>query len=230
MDGHKRIHYHLSGREGFDFDLTVVIEGGTLACLEPAPVARPWTALACRQCPNCPLDAAVTPLCPFAARIEPVVRSLGTLLSHDQVGIEAECNGRRVSGVAPAQGAASSMIGLIAAVSGCPHTAFLGSMAWFHLPLATEEETLFRAAASYLLKQYFVRESGLEPDWQLAGLKRRYEELQKVNMAMAARLRQVAERDATVNAIVRLDMFAKAVDWSIDEMLDELRPIFTATG
>lgn len=229
MSAQRLFRYRIRG-EHFAHDLTVVVAGDSLNCLEPAPVAREWTALSCHQCPNCPLDAATTPLCPFAARIEPVVAPLNALLSHDRVEVEAESGNRRVTASTTAQAAASSLIGLIGAVSGCPRTAFLKPMAWFHLPLATVEETLFRATASYLLAQYFAREEGREPDWQLAGLKRRYEALQIVNMAMAARLRQAGEKDASVNAIVRLDMFAKTVPWSIEDLLEELRPVFSAIG
>ena len=39
-----------------------------------------------------------------------------------------------------------------------------------------------------------------------------------VNVHLAQRLRQASARDATVNAIVRLDMFAKAVPNEIDEI------------
>ena len=224
----KRFHYRLCGPAGFCHELTVVLDAATLACVEPVPVARPWTELGCHQCPNCPLDPSVDELCPFAARIEPVVVPLGALLSHDRVEVEADCGGRRVVGSTSAQVAATSLIGLIGATSGCPRTAFLRPMAWFHQPLATEEETVFRAAASYLVGQYFVVEQGRKPDWQLTGLKQRYEELHAVNVALAARLRLAGEKDASVNAIVCLDMFAKAVPWSIEDALESLRPLFAA--
>lgn len=222
--------YRLHGPGGFAHELAVTIDGATLACVTPAPVARPWTALARHQCPNCPLDPAATPLCPFAARIEPVVSPLGSLLSYERVELTVDCGERIVSGAVTAQAAASSLIGLIGAVSGCPHTAFLKPMAWFHQPLATEEETIFRATAVYLMAQYFAHADGREPDWDLHGLKRNYEALHVVNRSLAARLREAGEKDATVNAIVRLDMFAKAVPWSIDEALAPLRPLFRNTG
>lgn len=227
MAGHRLFRYRLRGPEGFAHELSVVIDGETLSCVEPAPVDCAWTRLACHRCPNCPLDDA-TPLCPFAARIAPAVGPLAQLLSHDSVELEADCGNRRVVGTTTAQAAASSLIGLIGAVSGCPRTAFLKPMAWFHLPLANEEETVFRATATWLLAQYFAKEAGRTPDWELAGLKRRYEDLHKVNVAMAERLRQAGEKDASVNAVIRLDMFAKAVPWSIDDLLDELRPLFAA--
>lgn len=228
MERRRLFRYRLRGAQGFLQELTVAIDGVTLECLEPPPVVAHWTVLEFEQCPNCPLDRARSPLCPYASRIEPVVSALGALLSHEQVELEAECDQRRVTGTVTAQAAASSLIGLIGAVSGCPRTAFLKPMAWFHLPLSSEEETVFRAAAAYLLAQYLGQEGGHAPDWRLAGLKRNYEELHKVNVALAARLRQAVSQDAAVNAIVRLDVFAKAVPWSIDEFLDSLRPLFSA--
>lgn len=228
MNDQRRFRYRLQGQRDFLYELTVVVDGATLACVAPAPVASSWTALGCHQCPHCPLDAATEPLCPLAARIAPVVEPLNALLSHEEITMEADCGNRRIVGTTTAQAAASSIIGLIGAVSGCPHTAFLRPMAWFHLPLASEEETVFRATATYLLAQYFAGKAGQAPDWELAGLKQRYEALHRLNVAMAARLRQAGEKDASVNAVVRLDMFAKAVPYSIDEVLDELRPLFAA--
>lgn len=220
----RQFHYRLQGAQGFSLSLTVTLNGETLECVVPQPVTAPWTALEFHQCPNCPLTSA--PLCPFAARIEPVVAPLGELLSYDELEVEAVCGDRLVRGKVPAQAAASSLIGLIGATSGCPRTAFLKPLAWFHQPLATEEETIFRAAASWLLAQYFAQEDGKAPDWSLAELKRNYSELQMVNVALAKRLREASDKDASVNAIIRLDMFARAVNWSIEDFLEPLRPLF----
>lgn len=222
----KNIHYRF-GRPGeASQQLTVAIDAATLVCSEPAPVACEWTALSFQQCPNCPLDAAATPLCPLAARLEPVVRPMAEILSFDDLAVEVDDGERTVSAVTSAQAVASSIIGLIAAVSGCPHTAFLKTMAWFHLPLATEEETVFRATGAYLLAQCLARDRGETPDWEMLGLKRDYEALHIVNVALAKRLRAASSQDAAVNAVVRLDMFAKAVPYSIDDFLAPLRPRF----
>jgi hypothetical protein len=222
----RSFRYRLAGPGGFADELTVVLDGETLLCVEPQPVANAWTALSCHQCQNCPLDAATTPLCPYAAHIAPVLSSLTHLFSHDRIDVEAECCGRRVSSSTTAQAAASSLIGLLGAASGCPHTAFLRPMAWFHQPLATIEETVFRAVTTWLLGRYFAVEQGKAADWQLTDLKRRYEQLHKVNLGLAERMRLASEKDAGVNAVVRLDTFAKTVPYSIDDMLAELRPLF----
>jgi hypothetical protein len=60
-------------------------------------------------------------------------------------------------------------------------------------------------------------------DWTMSGLNERYEALHKVNVHLAKRLRQASSCDATVNAIVRLDMFTKAVPGEIDDILGFLR-------
>lgn len=226
----KEIHYRF-GRPGQTRqELTVAIAAQTLICSAPAPVADTWTALAFHQCPNCPLDPASTPLCPLAARLEPVVRPMAEILSYDELAVEVADGQRTVSAITSAQAVASSIIGLIAAVSGCPHTAFLRPMAWFHQPLATEEETIFRATGSYLLAQYCARDRGETPDWEMSGLKQHYETLHVVNIALAKRLRAASRQDAAVNAVVRLDMFTKSVPYSIDDFLEPLRAYFLPGG
>ncbi|MBU0753121.1 MAG: hypothetical protein KJ787_02395 [Gammaproteobacteria bacterium] len=226
MAGSRRIHYRLGPPGQPGAEITVAIDTDTLACLEPVAEALPWTALAHHQCAGCPLDPATVPLCPFAARLAAVVRHVGEMLSFETVDVDIESGARRIHGRVPVQTAARSLIGLIAAVSGCPRTAFLRPLAWFHLPLADEEETLFRAASSYLLGQYLKARAGSTPDWTLDGLAAAYRELHTVNVAMAQRLRDASGQDAAVNAVVLLDLFAKAVPWSIEESLESLGPLF----
>jgi hypothetical protein len=43
---------------------------------------------------------------------------------------------------------------------------------------------------------------------------------------MAERLRVASSKDSAVNAIVLLDLFAKALPYSIEESLEELRYLF----
>jgi hypothetical protein len=222
-DASRRFEYRLSFPDGTRCSIPVVLEGVSLSCVEPPPVAREWTALDCHRCPHCPLDPALEPLCPLAARLDPLVDTLGSVLSHQTLDVEVEGAGRIVRTHTSAQAVASSIMGLIAATSGCPHTAFLKPLAWFHQPFASEEETVFRAVSIWLLKQYFRSIDDEAPDWTMAGLNERYEALHKVNVHLAKRLRQASSCDATVNAIVRLDMFTKAVPGEIDDILGFLR-------
>jgi hypothetical protein len=80
-------------------------------------------------------------------------------------------------------------------------------MARFHLPLASTEETVYRATSMFLLAQYFAY---------------------RVNRAMAERLRSASEQDAAVNAIVILDLLAKALPDAILDSLTEVRHLFSS--
>ena len=62
-------------------------------------------------------------------------------------------------------------------------------MARFHLPLANEQETIFRSVSTYLLSQYFQVKEGKQADMELSGLVDIYRQLQTINTALAARVR-----------------------------------------
>lgn len=225
MESPGRIGYCITAPDGVRTDIEVVIDPVTLECSEPPAIALPWTDLSFNRCAGCPLDNA-SPLCPMAAHLAPVVEKIGGLLSFEAVDVEVVWRTRRLQGRAPAQRVASSLIGLVVATSGCPRSAFLKPMAWFHLPFASEEETIFRAVSTYLLSQYFAAGAGQVPDWSLDGLSRHYADLHEVNVAMAQRLREACKHDAIVNAVVLLDLFAKAVPFSVQESLESLQPLF----
>jgi hypothetical protein len=145
------------------------------------------------------------------------------LLSHQTVDAEVEVDGRKVAAHTSAQAVASSIIGLISATSGCPHTDFLRPLAWFHQPFAGEQETVFRSVSAWLLKQYFRHQDGGSPDWNLGELGECYAALHTINVHLAKRLREASTQDATVNAIVRLDMFTKAVPEELGEILGSVK-------
>jgi uncharacterized protein (DUF2236 family) len=133
---------------------------------------------------------------------------------------------RMVTKNTTAQRAVSSLMGLVMATSGCPHMAFLKPMARYHLPFATQEETIFRAVSTYLLEQYFRHKQGLSTDLELENLKEIYAEIRIVNNAIASRLRTVSVQDSAVNAVVQLDMFAQILPYSIEDSLEDLRYLF----
>ncbi len=188
----------------------------------------PWTALAFHQCHNCPLRPEDTPHCPMAQHFAPLLGAFAHRNSYDPVTVEVEFEERMVRKASTVQRAMGSIMGLLAAQSGCPHTTFLRPMAHFHLPFASEEETLYRVASMYLLAQYLRHSEGLEPDWAMARLKAHYAELQRVNAAMAQRLRASQQEDGAVNAVTLLDLLAKALPYSINEALADIAPVFRA--
>ena len=187
-----------------------------------------WTRLAFEQCPNCPLAAQMRPRCPSAVQLVELVSRFGDIVSFETVKIQVVTRERTVTQKTTAQKAISSLMGLIMATSGCPRTAYFRPMARFHLPLASEDETLYRAASMYLLAQYFRRQAGGEADLELKGLTDIYESLETLNAAMARRLLAAIQQDATVNAVVILDFLAKNWFFSIEDRLEDMRHLFAA--
>ncbi len=191
---------------------------------EPLP---PWTALDFHKCYICPLDADSHPHCPPSAHLASMVNRFGRVLSHDEVKVVVVTNERTVSQNTTAQRGISSLMGLVMATSGCPHSAFFKPMARFHLPLASEDETIYRATSMYLLAQYLLKKEGRAADVDMEGLAEIYSNMHVVNMAVAERLRVASETDSSVNAIILLDLFAKAMPYVIKDSLDEIRYLFT---
>ena len=113
-------------------------------------------------------------------------------------------------------------MGLVIGTCGCPHTLFFRSMARFHLPFASETETLYRAASTYLLLQYFQLKQKLKFDEHLEGLNIIYDNMHTVNSAVAERLRSATETDSSVTALVILDLYTFFVPIGIETSLEEI--------
>lgn len=208
------------------FDLQ--LDAQHLELLDNAPAAWPsWTRLEFHQCPICPLTAGAHPHCPLAIKLVDMVKSFEDLLSHDEIHLEVTTKERFVSQRTSVQRGISSLMGLVIATSGCPHTAFLKPMARFHLPLASKEETIYRVSAMYLLAQYFVEKERQDADLELTGLIKIYDNIHAINTALAQRLQAATETDSMLNAIVILDMYTIDLPRSIEESLDKIRYLFT---
>lgn len=190
---------------------------------EPLP---DWAKLEFHQCPHCPLQASQIPYCPAAASLVELVNCCGDLVSHEQLVIEVATPERNIRGSISAQKGLSSLMGLLLAVSGCPHTAHFKPMARFHLPLANEQETLYRAATMYLLGQYFRSLDGRKAAFNFAGLRAIYADLRIVNRHLANRINRIVQQDSTLNALIILDILARQVPDAIEDELENLRPLF----
>ena len=222
------IEYRFRLQDNSEELFTIRLDSQTLETLT-TPTAEPlpaWTALSFAQCASCPLSEASSPHCPAAANLAPIVQRGEKLLSIDQVDLQVTTAERISLQKTTAQRAFCSLMGLVIATSGCPHTVFFKPMARFHLPLASEEETIFRATATYMLAQYFVKNEGGEADFNLEKLADLYRTMQEVNQAMAARVRSASKTDSSLNAIVLLDMYAKTLPYVIKQSLEELRYLF----
>jgi hypothetical protein len=154
------------------------------------------------------------------------VEESGRYASHELVEAHIITEERIVMAKTTAQRAFSSLMGLRIVTSGCPHTLYFKPMARFHLPFATEDETVYRAVSMYLLAQYFRIQKHAQPDFQLEGLKKIYRNLQTVNQAVAQRLRTASDSDSIVNALVLLDLFAKSLPNAITDRLQDMSDMF----
>lgn len=217
--------FHLGGGQSEVIELAFARNSLLLEGMEERP-REAWTDLGFHACRHCPLDAATSPACPFARALSAFVRRFDEFYSYEKAVIEVITPQRRVLADRPLQHGMASLIGLIGATSGCPHLAFFRPMARFHLPFATEEETLCRAFSFHLMGQYIHGGGDGREPISLEGLCRHYEAAALVNQGMADRIRAAFAKDAVVNAIVILDTFAQAAPCVIEEKLDELRYIF----
>lgn len=225
--GRFQIHYRFSFPDGIEQHYPVELEAESLELVSPPADPLPeWCRLEFQKCRLCPLHEAVHPYCPSALALSALVASGGDMLSFEAVRVEVTTPERKVSSETTAQRGYSALMGLLMAVSGCPHTAFFRPMARFHLPLSSEEETSYRAVSMYLLAQYFRRRQGLEGDDNLTGLVDIYANVRMVNKGMADRLRAASSQDSTVNALILLDTLARAVPFAVEDSLQELHYLF----
>jgi hypothetical protein len=185
-----------------------------------------WTRLEFHQCANCPLETQDVAWCPAAINMVGLVDRFTALLSYDHAVMEVATSERIVCRESTIQHGICSLMGLLMATSRCPMTRFFKPMARFHLPFASTAETIWRAASTYLLAQYFKQQDGGEPDLDFAGLAGIYNEILIVNASFVKRLRSACDGDSMVNAIILLDMFAQSMPSAIDDSLEEIRCLF----
>ena len=98
----------------------------------------------------------------------------------------------------------SSVLGLIMATAGCPWTDRLRPMARFHLPFASEAETVYRSVCMFLLARELAGAARLQG---FAALEELYENLHVVNRDMSRRLGAATRTDPARNAMALLDAY-----------------------
>ncbi|VXC17467.1 conserved hypothetical protein [Pseudomonas sp. 8Z] len=193
-------HYQLFFEDGGKASLEIPTE--------PAQEPPDWARLEHYQCRHCPLSAAQSPFCPFALGLVNPLHELTGRQSFDTVRVSIDWHGRHLEQTSTLQRVLSSVIGLIGATSGCPHTRLLSPMAHFHQPFSGSSETLFRALGTYLIGQYLRQQSGLSAHYSSDGLMAIYRALREVNLRMAERLRSAVRAEPSVNGLVLLDVLA----------------------
>ncbi len=212
-----RIEYRFGLGDGREERFVVQLDPDTLEQADPPLAAPPdWCRLDFHQCPHCSLPASRAH-CPVAVQLAGLVARLDDLMSYHRVDLEVVTAQRRVLQGTTVQMALGSLMGLLIATCGCPHTTFFKPMARFHLPLASIEETMYRAAATYLLCRHLCGNAVDGKD-----LEEIYRNVHLVNMAMGKRLRAADTSDASINALTLLDMYALAVPQLYPETLREM--------
>jgi hypothetical protein len=96
-------------------------------------------------------------------------------------------------------------------------------MARFHLPFASESETVYRSLTMYLLAREML---GADVGVGFDSLEELYGNLHLVNRDMSRRLGAATRSDPARNAIAMLDSYTTLLPAAIADSLDELRPLF----
>ena len=209
--------------ESFDLQL----DPKTLKLLNHSHEELPeWALLDYYKCPHCPLDIHEFLHCPAAVNIIDLVTRFENVVSYEEIDLEVVTADRKVYERTTAQRGLGSLLGLLLSISGCPHAAYFKPMARFHLPLASPEDTLFRATGMYLLAQYFLKNDGKEVDCELDGLATIYNNIHLLNISMVKRLKAATKADSSNNALIMLDVFAQIMPIAIKDQLESIKPLF----
>ena len=189
-----------------------------------------WTNLEYCQCENCPLVNKDYPKCPVAHNLFSLIEAFKDRISFEEVIVEINSEQRTYKKQTTLQIALQSLFGVLMAASGCPNMHFLSSMALFHLPFASFEETILRAASFYLLKQFFQKNNNDAYDFSMGGLKKQYEAVEVVNQGLLERIQSIEiEGDASLNAITTLNAFAQMFSLQYELDLASIQHVFADT-
>lgn len=221
--------YHFDFPDGSRKSFRIALDA--TGCCQPADAsAHPeWTLLSFNRCPHCRLPEHEAARCPVAVNIADLVAAFHDVVSYDHCTVTCVSAERTVSKETDVQDGLRSVLGILMATSACPALDILRPMAWFHLPFGSIDESLFRSAATYLLRQYFQAQSGQPADFALARIKDDYAQVELVNRTMLERLRLATVLDADRNALVILNNLALLLRMEVDDGLERLRPLFSTS-
>ena len=224
------LQYRFKFGSGLERKIVLNLDEKTLNLIQTEKASYPeWTALNFYQCPNCSLDGDDHVFCPIAVNLVGLVDFFRDMISYKEVNLLIRSEEREYIKHTTLQQGISSLVGIYMVTSGCPVMDKLKPMVRFHLPFATLRETQYRVISMYLLAQYFLYRRGKKPDWELKNLVTIYDDIQVINKGLFQRLAHIKIKDATLNALVKLDMFAKYVSTSINrDVLDEMEGLFSA--
>ena len=204
-----------------------LLDASTVTLILPEPAVKPdWTKLDYHQCSCCTLEKKTHPYCPVALNIAELIDEFKEAISSDNCFVRCITQERTYERDASIQEGLFSIFGIIMATSNCPIMNFFKPMARFHLPFSTVEETVFRSASIYLLRQYFEYQKGNLPDLELKKLDEHYGKVQQVNSGFLKRTNHIAKKDADKNAIVILNALAQMLNVEISAGLNSVEYLF----
>lgn len=224
-----KIGYRLCFSDGGEKRFELHLRGDTQTPVGWVPQQPPdWAALEYHKCSNCPLPAAGHAWCPAALNLARLVDGHNDLDLLDSIRLVVTTADRTVTVSATVQKALGSFIGLLLASSDCPHAAHFRPLARFHLPLATEAETIYRVVTAFAMAQFMRRQAGLDGAVDLDGLVRLYGDLETVNTALAARLKAAGQDGSVARSLMEWDVFAGMFPMRAAEVMESMRPLFSA--
>ena len=220
-------HFRFKDRPVKNYNVSLASE--SLSLISPALTVKTpdWVRLQYKQCRGCPLKPDRHANCPIAVNIAELVESFKMIISYDDCLVICETKERIYSKKTSVMEGLTTIFGIIMATSDCPVMEFLKPMARFHLPFATIEETMVRAASMYLLAQYFKDKDqpGIKFDFNV--LERHYQKVQRVNEGLLERITSISSEDADVNAMVTLHSLSQFLSMEIGYNLNQLEYIFS---
>ena len=213
------------GRKGA-FEVHLDPESLTIIRPENPPPPPEWTSLAFSPCNHCALPPEARH-CPIAVNISDLAAQFGDVISCRTAEVVVETKERSFMKKGSVQEVLFPLIGIYMSGSGCPSMAKFKPLLRHHLPFASSEETIYRVVTMYVAAQYMRMKAGLEPDWELSGIRELYDNVNAVNRDFCKRLTRATKEDALVNSIVMLDSLGYMVKTPTTESVEALRRLFT---
>ncbi|MEW6087433.1 MAG: hypothetical protein AB1498_03950 [bacterium] len=220
--------YKFTFKDGTTKEFNIRLDRKTLNLIPSEKEFYPaWTELNCSKCPNCTLNEQTNKYCPIALSIVDVIEAFKTNISYEEVDVLVEAEERKYFQHVSLQKGLSSLLGIYMTASECPVLGKLKPMVCFHLPFASIQETTYRILSMYMLAQYFLSKDGKMPDLDFKELIKIYDNIQIVNQSFCKRLLAANIDDASLNAVVKLNVFADMVSFAVNQnMLDEIKLLF----
>jgi len=205
----------------------VNLDPETLTIIRPPDPPPPpaWTELSYSPCSHCALPPE-TRHCPIAVNLSDLVAQFGDVVSCRSAEVVVETAERTYSKKGSVQEVLFPLIGIYMSGSGCPSMEKFKPLLRHHLPFATSEETIYRVVTMYVSAQYMRMKAGLEPDWELSGIRELYDKVNAVNRDFCKRLNRATKEDALANSIVMLDSLGYMVKTPTKDSVEALRRLF----